>query len=395
MVVSLHDWLVPVSIIICGFGFIAADLMGFRTALWGASLCSLGIGYAMMLFEARAVVPIKNVVEDSFILLGVILAGRALNARKAIDNSLILEVAVLLSSATMVLVSRLLFNSVKLETLFVQICCTIVLWRPVIRYIRVMDTKADKLLTGAFLFIAMTMSLQCLIYILAPDTGPVTGSWRVSVWGNLVQYTGLLGSIVVVISVLIATSSDFIEKYRRHADTDPLTGLLNRRGLDALLETSVGRRFELPDTVIILADIDHFKSVNDRFGHPFGDQVIARFAALLQAEAGADGRVARLGGEEFVILLTGIRLDEAIALAEKMRLSFLQQRWGGDAADSQFSASFGVTHILEGETMASSIKRADSLLYVAKGEGRNSVVASRQSGPQANWAYFKPKGASL
>jgi len=125
---------------------------------------------------------------------------------------------------------------------------------------------------------------------------------------------------------------------------------------------------------VILADIDHFKAINDRFGHPFGDLVLARFGALLREHAGNHSCVVRLGGEEFAILLPGASLIITAHVAEQMRAAFHSQSWPQPASDSQFSASFGATLIREGEDFSASIARADKLLYLAKNEGRNNVV---------------------
>lgn len=205
-------------------------------------------------------------------------------------------------------------------------------------------------------------------------------------WGILIQYTGLLGSIVLTLAVFIATSYDAIEKYRRHAHTDALTGLLNRQGLDSLLATVSGRPFtegETP-TALIMADIDNFKRINDRYGHPFGDMVLARFGALLRPHAQARAHAARLGGEEFLLLLPAADLERAAAIAEEIRADFAAQRWAQHAPDSRFTASMGVTLMQAGEPFASALKRVDDLLYTAKRRGRNCTVAgpaSADAGP--------------
>jgi len=214
MSVTLLEWCIPLSILLCGLGLLAGKYQGFSTSLWGYSLLSLGTGYGMMLFQTNTLIPLKQIIEDGFILGGVILACRALINRKAIEPYLPMEIALLLAQSAMVLASLVLFRSVKLETLFVQICCTIVLWWGVLRYAMAIQTKADRLLGGTFLFFALVMSLECILYLAAPDAGGLIGSWRSSISGSLIQYTGLLGSIILTFTVMLATSSDFIEKYR-------------------------------------------------------------------------------------------------------------------------------------------------------------------------------------
>ncbi|WP_343611000.1 GGDEF domain-containing protein [Novosphingobium sp.] len=394
MPISLLDWSVPIAILLCGAGFIAADVMGFGTALWGYSLCSLGIGFAMMLFQSPEIWPIKQIIEDNCILLGVILACRALNGRKGIENFLPLEIAAVMAASVMIVTSLLLFKSVRLETFFVQTCCNVILWRTTIAYLQSIRSTADRILAGTFLFLSMAMTFQCILYLSVPDTGAVVGAWRSSVWGNLVQYTGLLGSIILAFAVMISTSSDFIEKYRKHAHIDPLTNVLNRRGMEALLASPAGRRLISGSTAIVLADIDHFKGINDRFGHAFGDIVIARFGALLKSQSGAGARVIRLGGEEFAVLLSDVTLEAGLSAAEAMRRAFQSQDWPWEAQESQFSASFGVTLMKEGEEISVSMARADSLLYLAKREGRNCVVG-RQNFARDTVFDLSQRGSSL
>ncbi|WP_242702656.1 MULTISPECIES: GGDEF domain-containing protein [Achromobacter] len=361
----------------CAIGLSAARFIGFHTLRWGCALACLGAGYAIMLMQASALSPYKQVVEDAFILGGVILACRALMSRRRSQIPPYFDGAVLLASTAMVVVSVVLFASAKLETFFVQACCALVTWRATMSFARQAVTTSDRVLTAAFLFISLVLTGQCILYIATPIPPLATGEWRTSVWGILIQYTGLLGSIVLTFAVFIATSYDAIEKYRRHAHTDALTGLLNRQGLDSLLASVSGRLF--PDAAtpaaLIMADIDNFKRINDVFGHPFGDTVLARFGALLRPQADAHIHAARLGGEEFLLLLPAANLEGATAIAEEIRASFVAQRWVPQAPNSRFTASMGVTLLQAGEPFASALKRADDLLYAAKRRGRNCTVA--------------------
>ncbi len=377
MPATLLEWSVPAAILLCATGLCAARFVGFNTLRWGYALGSLGAGYALMLVQASGLSPYKQAVEDAFILGGVILACRALLSRRRRQTPRYIDAAILLASTAMVVVSVVLFSSAKLETFFVQACCALVIWRTTLSFAKQAVTLSDKVLTAAFLFIALVLTGQCVLYIAAPTPPLAVGEWRVSVWGTLIQYTGLLGSIVLTFAVFIATSCDAIEKYRRQAHTDALTGLLNRQGLDNLLASISSRPF--PDaatpTGVIMADIDNFKRINDVFGHAFGDMVLARFGALLRPEAGVHLRAARLGGEEFLLLLPGADLESATAVAEALRANFVAQRWAPHAPNSRFTASMGVTLAQAGEPFANALKRADDLLYAAKRRGRNCTVS--------------------
>lgn len=377
MPVTLLNWIVPSTILLCGIGFIAIRFLGFATSRWGYALCSLAVGYAVMLFETERFTPFKQIVEDNLVLLAIILACRALNDRLNLKSSPLFDIALIATSTVMIAVSLMLFKSVRLETLFVQACCSLALWRASLPFSRLARTRVDRLMAVTFLLFSLLLTFQCLLYLAAPQTGHVVGAWRASVWGNLIQYTGLVGCVMLAFVVMAATTSDAIEKYRAHANTDPLTNLLNRRGLDAMLTSSRGKPFRNGSTAMILADIDHFKTINDRFGHPFGDIVIMRFGALLEAEAGPHGCVVRLGGEEFAVLLPGVLLDDAMAAAERMRRMFMVERWSQAGSAEPFTASFGVALVKDREPVATAIARADRLLYAAKRAGRNRIVGEQ------------------
>ena len=158
------------------------------------------------------------------------------------------------------------------------------------------------------------------------------------------------------------------------ATKDPLTRVANRAEFNRVHQMFVMAHLDrqLPCGLII-SDIDHFKKVNDTFGHPAGDEVLKGFAALLRTSCRPGDLVARYGGEEFVILCADC--DNAVALrrAEAIRKSFCQMphaALGGNSA----TASFGVTEIQAGDTPETMLKRADRALYEAKEGGRNRVV---------------------
>lgn len=167
------------------------------------------------------------------------------------------------------------------------------------------------------------------------------------------------------------------DELRRLAAVDELTGVLNRRGIEQVMSELEN---EDEGITIVIADIDHFKQVNDRHGHGKGDEVLSRFAALLATNVRGSDVVGRWGGEEFVILCRGHKLDEASALAEKLRDRVA--RFDFDARLSlNITASFGVAVALPGHTADEAFKRADKALYRAKSEGRNRVESASGSEP--------------
>lgn len=156
------------------------------------------------------------------------------------------------------------------------------------------------------------------------------------------------------------------------ARVDGLTGLWNRRYFEERLEIEVerARRFQLPLS-LILADLDHFKRVNDVHGHAAGDQVLGRTATLLQAQIGRGDLVARWGGEEFAVLVGG-GLGECIELAERMRCAVAGALI--EPVGTQ-TMSFGIAQFLPNQAVTEWFERADRALYRAKDSGRNRSIA--------------------
>ncbi|RYB05924.1 GGDEF domain-containing protein [Lichenibacterium ramalinae] len=154
------------------------------------------------------------------------------------------------------------------------------------------------------------------------------------------------------------------------AATDPLTGLANRRGLFA----AVARRAGPPCGAILLIDIDHFKSINDTYGHDGGDAVLAGFPARLRGIMRQDDVMARWGGEEFLALLDRADVDTAVDIAERLCLAVSGSPFVLGGADVTVTASIGVSVVAEGDArIDAALARADTALYAAKRNGRNQV----------------------
>jgi diguanylate cyclase (GGDEF)-like protein len=166
------------------------------------------------------------------------------------------------------------------------------------------------------------------------------------------------------------------ERYRRLSITDDLTGLYNRRYFFEILEREFERavRYHLPLALVII-DVDHFKEVNDNFGHLQGDVILTEIASLITGNLRSHDIVARYGGEEFVLLLPMASGDTARSVSEKIRRLIERHRFKG-AGDHSITVSIGVcTYPTSAvERIDDLISLADGGLYEAKREGRNSVV---------------------
>lgn len=165
------------------------------------------------------------------------------------------------------------------------------------------------------------------------------------------------------------------QKLEERLARDPLTGVLNREGL-----APVFQQFNADKTPALLSlifiDIDHFKKINDQYGHNLGDQVLLVFAQTLSANTRGQDLLARWGGEEFVLACPDTNLENALAIAEKLRRCIEDADW---PKALKVTACFGVAQQMENESPTDFIGRADKALYVAKAQGRNCVRSSQSS----------------
>lgn len=165
-------------------------------------------------------------------------------------------------------------------------------------------------------------------------------------------------------------------QWARHATTDPLTGLANRRALDTWMNEHLPRAEHGMPLSVLLLDLDHFKWINDSFGHAAGDEVLRRVARLVEQRCSKGGLAVRYGGEEFVLALAGVDIDDAAALAEQLRCAITAEPWHAVAAGLKVSTSIGVARALEAATAPELFTLADRRLYAAKFGGRDRVVVS-------------------
>lgn len=171
---------------------------------------------------------------------------------------------------------------------------------------------------------------------------------------------------------------DEVHRARRDAVVDPLTSLANRRGFDEAMAQCLSIGIDSAGGIWLLAlDIDHFKQVNDTWGHGFGDQVLRAVAQLIKALVPPEATVARIGGEEFAVLLPASDRQQAMALAEQIRQRVSAariRRHGSGETLARVTLSVGVTCRAEAEAAQAFVERADQALYASKQGGRDRVI---------------------
>lgn len=191
---------------------------------------------------------------------------------------------------------------------------------------------------------------------------------------------GQMSMLLRLVNFIQATTKDLEEangQLAEMADRDGLTKLYNRRKIEKMIRENIQKAYgEHRPVSGMLLDIDHFKRVNDRYGHETGDTVLEEVAACLQKDTGTDGIVGRWGGEEFVIMLNHADEEETVRLAEKIRSDVEKLKF--DSVE-KVTVSIGVITVLNEKQEENIYGRVDAALYRAKHEGRNRVCVYRDT----------------
>lgn len=229
-------------------------------------------------------------------------------------------------------------------------------------------------LYSGYFFTRTQMAIQLAVIavayagtLLAIDPGQIGFTrWLITV--------GMVSVAAALVHALKLRNDQLLARLHEAARTDLLTGLVNRQGFDERLELELarGRRIARP-IALVLGDIDAFKELNDRFGHPTGDAALAAVGRAARRAVRSVDTMARIGGDEFAAILPDTDADGGFALAERLRAAVIELQHG---ADESLTMSFGVVEFpTHGQTCDSLIRAADRALYLAKDGGRNRSVA--------------------
>lgn len=228
--------------------------------------------------------------------------------------------------------------------------------------------KAVMVLLVGTTHVAIDVALRGAVPLAVVSPQMLTGLY----YFNLVTTLGIL-TFLVANYFRMVTRAD--ARLRHIAETDPLTRLLNRRSILDLAQGYARRGEPQREALsLILGDVDHFKAVNDNHGHEAGDSVLLAVSAALLAELRDEDRLARWGGEEFLILLPAIGLEQAAAVAERLRQRVAAVEVVLPTGQRLSpSMTFGIAAMRPGEPLDAAIARADAALYAGKRAGRNRV----------------------
>jgi len=220
-------------------------------------------------------------------------------------------------------------------------------------------------------------------YVLAAEQTHLLAIHQTILWEMVNASHEFSKNLLIVLSERVRSHNNFIaesfgdlRKFERHAKTDALTGLSNRHAMEEAFPREIARcvEAELPVSLIMI-DVDQFKSFNDKFGHVAGDRALSAVAHVLQKQFRPHDLLVRYGGDEFSVLLPGVKEKEALAIADRVRSSVSGST--GSSSDSLIQIpvkiSLGVAQLADKGNYESLLRAADDALYRAKNAGRDSV----------------------
>ncbi len=236
----------------------------------------------------------------------------------------------------------------------------------------VLTTRGKRIADWALSAVLLVASVQFLLKSLLAatiTTGSDVASYITSTYAQISQTAGAIISLLLGLSLLMILGRAYVHAAVKSARFDALSGLKTRSLFHE--EADLSLRQANGPFCLVLCDLDHFKHINDHYGHGAGDEVIARFGRLLKEVAGEAGICGRIGGEEFAVLLRPCEAPGAEVFVGGVQASLAQCRFSMLPEHVQVSASFGIAAVGRGEALVSVMRRADFALYAAKNGGRD------------------------
>lgn len=233
-------------------------------------------------------------------------------------------------------------------------------------------TEVEQARRTTFLGVTAWLSVCLVVAGMSPELAAKLNSlWMMSGLIGLASSVGLFE----VVKRDGRNQRDVLKHYMKESRTDPLTGLANRRQLDFrladLMNESIRKKAPL---YALLIDIDHFKQLNDTYGHQAGDEVLQEMGRTLMQCVRKDDFVARIGGEEFVVIAPGLNLSTARAMSERIRAEVQRKTFSICDQPPEVTVSIGLSTMKSDDSPKSLLHRADTALYRAKNAGRNCTA---------------------
>lgn len=363
------------------------------SARWMAYGYLLGMAYFAIEFSIPAfsnAIPVV-VVAFAVLLAGVLAFNVAIAHKYAVSPPWRLMVGLLIAAAVVVALVQDLPRQSLARMMAYQLPYAIM------TFIGLAIARASPLRRQRLDYLLMALLAVASIQFAAkPFLAQALGGWGDSPqayvhssYAAVSQAVGAVLLVAIALLIMVMIVHDVLADATSKSETDALSGLMNRRGFEYHASGAMrdAGRHAVPMSLVI-ADLDHFKGINDSYGHACGDRVIRAFAGLLREAASGRHIAGRIGGEEFAIFLSGANLAAARLLAEGTRSAFGALSIDGLPADYRCTASFGVAELEAGADFGELMRRADQALYAAKRDGRDCVRVA----PEASGLAASPQG---
>ncbi|TCR01253.1 GGDEF domain-containing protein [Neorhizobium sp. JUb45] len=378
-------YLLPFIFLTFGLVFFGVARLGDRSApAWGFGYIAAALGFATPLLLGFLPARGQAVLANAFFFTGFYLFGDALLLR--FRRPRLRKARMALWAIGMVAIGYfvLIADSMRGELLSSDVFCLVLIALPLAAVVRDLRRPIDIALFGivSLVFIETLVRLVTMSFVLADQSYMGFDRFLASDYAFFMQVGASIIGFLMALTALAATVLDVIGGHQDAAHRDPLTNALNRRGFDR----AIAELGELSERgVVICSDVDHFKRVNDDYGHAAGDVVITILVEMFRRQLPEGALIARFGGEEFVAFLPGMSLTEGGVHAEVICHAFANRRWETTGIRRKVTASFGVSTVSRNDrSVHEAISRADSCLYAAKDTGRNRVVIEGRQRPESS-----------
>lgn len=336
---------------------------------WSVGFLQTGLGFALSTFPVE---PRFDQLASGILFIGAAYCyGSALMIHFGVDRMAFLRRGLALSFLAPHIYLVFIDPNLRLVLFVIEMVFSSLLAIAVFKVIGRSKNAADRFLIFASFLATLDSLVRGVVFTFIYPTGEAMSEFVESAYNLSVHVTTLTICLLFPFAAITALALKSVDKHRLAAARDPMTGLLNRRGFEMAVEQMA--KSGKSAGAVVVADIDHFKAINDARGHDVGDQVIIDMALRLKQMADDNTLLARFGGEEFVILLAGASEANAKHWAETMRRS-LKDTSITRLHGQSFTASFGVSEVADlKHDVLTAIGYADEALYLAKRNGRDRV----------------------
>lgn len=240
------------------------------------------------------------------------------------------------------------------------------------------QVPARYLLAGVMVVHGVWVLIRPLLFRLAAQSSTETQTGLLAQLSQFVTLEATVALVLIAFCVLVLTNEFATTELRRLAEVDALTGVFNRRAFLTLLDKALSRAQRMQTTLpVLLIDLDHFKRINDTWGHQRGDEALRHFVELAHRCLRKEDIIGRLGGEEFAIFLPDVDSAGGLTVAERLRALVEAHPLEVEGRSLSMTVSIGVALASTGDTAQTALQRADAAMYAAKERGRNRVEISR------------------